>query len=312
VRWTDDEIAIVDLSRYHRFTGADGVERLRDAARQTAQACARVFDLRPLGPPDYSAQYLFGMTFFNMLPSFLDEPLQASSSRHRMHSGHPSGLGGDIYYSAQVTALGSVLPARAEKGTERFMVFLVNERSVAPWNVFGGLQAGRRGAVVWEGVMSCEPLVDRYPLALPDEVSVHVRLVETINPDGTVGFVPDRRVDHSSSGDRGMDVALEIVRERPEPPPREAAPAGQPSLPLDQPYDGMDPPSEEYRLLGLFRYWNTVHYFFPYMDLLDHSWEDGLPEFIPRFQAASDARSYILGDGHPDPGHPRRDPRSAR
>ena len=42
-------------------------------------------------------------------------------------------------------------------------------------------------------------------------------------------------------------------------------------------------PSEEYRLLALFRFWNVINYFYPYKDLLDTSWSTVLTDFIPRF-----------------------------
>ena len=53
-------------------------------------------------------------------------------------------------------------------------------------------------------------------------------------------------------------------------------------------------PSEEYRLLSLFRFWNVINYFFPYKHLLDRPWEATLDEFIPRLQAAADATDYAL------------------
>jgi carboxyl-terminal processing protease len=50
----------------------------------------------------------------------------------------------------------------------------------------------------------------------------------------------------------------------------------------------------EYRLLALFRYWNIIHYFFPYKSVMDYDWEETLLEFIPRFMDASDDLEYNL------------------
>ena len=36
------------------------------------------------------------------------------------------------------------------------------------------------------------------------------------------------------------------------------------------------------RLLGLFRVWNVVEYYFPYLDLMDENWHDVLPELFIR------------------------------
>jgi C-terminal processing protease CtpA/Prc len=63
---------------------------------------------------------------------------------------------------------------------------------------------------------------------------------------------------------------------------------------LDNPYPNMTAPALPYRYLSLFRFWNVIHYFFPYKDLLDHSWDDVLRNFIPVFEGADDERSYAL------------------
>lgn len=63
---------------------------------------------------------------------------------------------------------------------------------------------------------------------------------------------------------------------------------------LEQPYASPVYPSEEYRLLALFRYWNIVNYFFPYKYLVDQPWDSTLEEFIPRMIIANDSKSYHL------------------
>jgi hypothetical protein len=53
-------------------------------------------------------------------------------------------------------------------------------------------------------------------------------------------------------------------------------------------------PTEEKRLLALFRYWNIIHYFFPYKNLMDQDWDSTLVEFIPKIVEATDSVSYML------------------
>jgi hypothetical protein len=53
-------------------------------------------------------------------------------------------------------------------------------------------------------------------------------------------------------------------------------------------------PDKEMRLLTLFRYWNIIHYFYPYKYLLDKDWNNILPEFIPEFQKTNDTLEYHL------------------
>ncbi|MCC6289905.1 MAG: hypothetical protein IT249_18665 [Chitinophagaceae bacterium] len=52
-------------------------------------------------------------------------------------------------------------------------------------------------------------------------------------------------------------------------------------------------PDAGVRILALFRYWNMIQYFYPYRHLVDN-WEKILPEFIPKFIAASNRQQYIL------------------
>lgn len=59
-------------------------------------------------------------------------------------------------------------------------------------------------------------------------------------------------------------------------------------------YPDMDFASEEYRLLGLFRAWNVLEYYFPYHDLLEEDWGDCLDELIPAMLEGSDRDSYQM------------------
>ncbi len=51
---------------------------------------------------------------------------------------------------------------------------------------------------------------------------------------------------------------------------------------------------EEERLLGLFRVWNAIEYYFPYLDIMDESWNDLLTEFIPKILQANDKQSFEM------------------
>jgi C-terminal processing protease CtpA/Prc len=60
----------------------------------------------------------------------------------------------------------------------------------------------------------------------------------------------------------------------------------------EKPYSDMKLPEEPYRLLSLFRYWNAIHYFFPYKYAMDKDWNKVLVELIPVFQQATDTTMY--------------------
>jgi C-terminal processing protease CtpA/Prc len=51
-------------------------------------------------------------------------------------------------------------------------------------------------------------------------------------------------------------------------------------------------PSENFRLLTLFRYWNMIHYFYPYKNIIDKNWNEVLYNFIPRMAEAKDELAY--------------------
>jgi len=68
----------------------------------------------------------------------------------------------------------------------------------------------------------------------------------------------------------------------------------QSTAPLDKAYDDMPYPPSEYRLLGAFRVWDVIDYFFPYKEFMGEDWSDVLRQFIPRMEAAKDALDYHL------------------
>ncbi|KJD34158.1 peptidase S41 [Tamlana nanhaiensis] len=59
-------------------------------------------------------------------------------------------------------------------------------------------------------------------------------------------------------------------------------------------YIMMPYPDKGYRLLALYRYWNMIHYFFPYKYLIDKNWNDILREYIPKIINAKNELEYEL------------------
>src|SRR5690606_27579445 len=63
----------------------------------------------------------------------------------------------------------------------------------------------------------------------------------------------------------------------------------------EQKYEHLEAlPSEEYRLLGLFRHWNIINYFFPYKYATDEPWDSVLTNMLPKFRDASTPLDYHL------------------
>jgi C-terminal processing protease CtpA/Prc len=51
-------------------------------------------------------------------------------------------------------------------------------------------------------------------------------------------------------------------------------------------------PAEAYRLLGLFRYWNVIEYYYPFKAGTARDWQRVLPAYIPAFAGAADTLAY--------------------
>jgi carboxyl-terminal processing protease len=51
-------------------------------------------------------------------------------------------------------------------------------------------------------------------------------------------------------------------------------------------------PNEMFRLQTLFRYWNTIQYFYPYKNIIGKNWNDVLKNFLSRFAEAKDLFTY--------------------
>ena len=57
-------------------------------------------------------------------------------------------------------------------------------------------------------------------------------------------------------------------------------------------YETMESPDAGFRLLTLYRYWNMIHYFYPYRYLTDKDWNTILKEYIPCLIEAKDRLAY--------------------
>ena len=69
---------------------------------------------------------------------------------------------------------------------------------------------------------------------------------------------------------------------------------GNPEFKNERAYAGMNHQDAGYRLLGLFRYWNMIEYFFPYKKLIEEDWYGVLNEFVPKFIGAANETAYAL------------------
>jgi C-terminal processing protease CtpA/Prc len=69
---------------------------------------------------------------------------------------------------------------------------------------------------------------------------------------------------------------------------------GNPQFEREPAYATLTFPDAGYQLLALYRFWNTIEYWFPHRDQLDDNWDTVLAEFVPRVALAKDNTAYQL------------------
>src|SRR5207253_2176171 len=210
----------------------------------------------------------------------------------------------DVYFSGFSVAEHKVLlpplnpfgPNRRSAVAGKRLMILTNAGTRTLTGVVAALQTSGQAVVLHD---SSDPsdfaASETYAMQLAEGIVAKVRTTDLVNADGTVGFLPD--VIGAAANAEGEDVlmnkAIAIAREEEKPPERPAArPATNPVRQGESWSFSRAAPSREYRLLGLFRAWNVVHYFFPYKHLMDRSWDSVLTEFTPRFAEAESPSDY--------------------
>ncbi|CAA6800470.1 MAG: Peptidase S41 [uncultured Aureispira sp.] len=75
---------------------------------------------------------------------------------------------------------------------------------------------------------------------------------------------------------------------------RMAEGVGNPVFLHEKAYTNMPYPDAGFRLLTVFKYWNMIHYYFPYKHLMDKDWNTALKTYIPKFNLAKNELEYEL------------------
>jgi C-terminal processing protease CtpA/Prc len=296
-RWTEDNIAILVAPDYEQFLGSQD-EAIRKLLEETSKARGIIFDLRRSGSGKAPTSLTFNSNFWAALPFLIDEDLTLPGTRYRMYSGYPAQndqSGG--YYSGFVNVDGNWVTARGSKGNRRPIAFLINAGTSTINSVLAGLQSAGRAVVIQDGDAMIEGGITEYSMSLADGVQVVMRTSELVCPDGRIGFSPDVILpvsDPSVSSDLGMLAALKALRGEITSTTKVQNATSSTLRKIDKRYSEMTYPSEPYRLLALFRFWNVINYFYPYKYLIDRPWDGVLTEYIPKLAAARNELEYVL------------------
>ena len=70
--------------------------------------------------------------------------------------------------------------------------------------------------------------------------------------------------------------------------------SGKPEFINELLYQDMDYTDLSYRLLGLFRFWNAIEYYSPYLKVMEEEWATLLPQSIQKMQQVEDQTGYEL------------------
>jgi C-terminal processing protease CtpA/Prc len=246
---------------------------------------------------------------------FVTHALQAPTQRFLVHSGFvsqdPEVRSSGSYSSAFLTPLASTFAADADAKPRRLIV-VVNAASPLPDVLVALLQSGD-AQLVAHGLVTEAAIVTRKSIDLFGGLQAKIRVSELTFPLEGGALRADVTVPPSGpprSDDAAFRAALELAR-TPSLSATVRHPAARP-LPegqfrYDEPYGSMTAPKLPYRLLAVFRYWNAIHDFYPYLPLLDHDWDSLLPDFVGQFEAAEDETAYALALGemvaHVQDGH---------
>jgi C-terminal processing protease CtpA/Prc len=246
-------------------------------------------------------EYGFGAYVFRLYPILQAREVRAPVERYLVHSGYvtQTGMSSGGYYSAFQTKLPELVKA-ATGGKGNRTVLLVAERTELPPIIFALQEAGE-AFLVTQGKAPTKLAGPKRAVLLPGDVYALIRTSELIGPSEQFQIQPDAEVPaDANKGPNGpaFQKALALLRDPPKSPRPAKAPKSGPLPPgawrPDKTYETMAYPSREYRLLALFRFWNVIHFFYPYKTLLDQDWDAVLLQFLPKFHAAGDAREYAL------------------
>lgn len=307
MRTTDDDFAVIVASDYGQFAEEDyAAGQLQDLFVDAAQTHGIVIDIRRLVSPanpvsDSIARTSFRSAFLKALPVLLHDDVLMASSRRRIHVGYIPQVTANAngYHSAFSYRNAVKMTAAGRDYPDVPIVFVVNAGSEVLFDALAGLQIAHRAKVVYEGYFDQSGGIETYDMNLPDSLTVRLRVTEMIKPDGTVRFDPDLvlpfTTDTTLMASPPIRLALDLLSGKQVAPPVIGRQASSivPNM-TEAAYDDLIFPDTEYRLLALFRLWNAIEYFSPYVYDTGSGWDSALLEFIPRMEEASDSLEYVL------------------
>ncbi|AKT39882.1 S41 family peptidase [Chondromyces crocatus] len=276
------------------------------AQDEIAKARAVIADMRPPAGQGYS--FDGNELFEGLVGSLASREGAAPALREVEHHGYASQRGNMTpYQTSLVTRLPALYPFTSGPRPSRIVV-LVDKHSSLPAGAVA-LQSLGDAEIVSDGVLQDEAIVSQISIERGDRPPVLLRISSLEAPLRADVALPEgqgARPAKAGAKDAMIEKALAMiasgksasgggrVKGATQEAKRQVTPARSIGWRRDAVYEDQPYPSRELRLLGLFRLWNVFERFFAYRSLMGDAWERALVEFIPRFEAAEDARAYTL------------------
>ncbi len=129
------------------------------------------------------------------------------------------------------------------------------------------------------------------------DIPVCTNCIPAASRDSNFQFDADQRWlnDEQALGRDLSDLLRAVYRNRARAPKfyiSQVPGVGNPVFDHEPAYPSLRFPDAGYQLLGLYRYWNIVQYWYPNRNIVDQDWNEILAEFIPRFALAKSKEAY--------------------
>ena len=288
--WQPDSVLLVQIGD---VTVQAATKALHDAAGDIEKASRIVFDLRTgrVTPRPRHGRMTEAFDGAEITSRLITRRTPGPVRRFRSYSGFPDERWpGPYYYWPGMMTAGITAPLDAQAPRPRAIVWLVDDGTDVPMVALATRAAGSAHILKVGSSPKLGGVGVPHRLRLADNVTASVRIADLVAPDGAE-IRATRLLPDSPPGDTGpLGVAMSLAVAPPSIPTDGEVPSFSPVG--NRAYGDMAYPPAEYRLLGAFRLWNAIEYFYPYKRLMGEDWNAALRTAIVEFLAASDSLEY--------------------
>lgn len=290
--WQSDSILLISIPTFEADTVRYQIRTLTPLLRSARRI---VFDLRGRRPRRIG----IASVVFSQIDSLLAGPSPISLPvQRRTYVNFPTtaAVGG---YGMEVTETTRRLSAGTNTISQ--LAFVVHPWTDIPWQIWALQQSGR-AVVVVDGTCgrgrpvqaACEMIApdDTYRMSLGEGLEAQVTIAAIVNRTHGA-FVPDTVLASVLDHDAPVRAALSLLRNPRHTGASITGPIDFAPL-LENGYREMRYPGLPYRVLAAYRWWNAIHYFYPYKHLIGEDWSASLAPSIRDLASAADSTGYQL------------------